>query len=153
MAIKKPLVLTNGVLERLQPGDSLDLERTVTKTAEGALTKCTPVRNKVLGKAEPAQANAFLSARVIGLVLADAADTDPVDVQVDGIFEATTADWDAVTGETGGLTEGAQYYLSEATAGQLTQTAPDAWGDFVVPVGVALSETEMDIEIGSLIRL
>ncbi len=33
MAIKKPLVLTNGNIERLQPGDKLDLERTVTKTA------------------------------------------------------------------------------------------------------------------------
>lgn len=152
MAIKKPLVYTNGSIERLQPGDKLDLERTVTKTANGLLPICTPVRI-FAGEARKAQANSFLNARVRGLVLATANDADPVDVQVDGIFEATTGEWDAVTGQTGGLSEGEQYYLSPDTEGELTVNAPDAWGEFVVPVGVALSSTELDIEIGGLIRL
>jgi len=152
MAIKKPLVITNGNIERLQPGDSLDLERTVTKTANGALPIATPVYTQG-GNATPAQADSQPTTRVIGLVQAAAADTDPVEVQVDGIVEALSTEWDAVTGETGGLTEGAQYYLSADTAGQLTQTAPDAFGEFVVPVGVALSATEMDVEIGAPIKL
>jgi hypothetical protein len=139
-------------IERLQPGDHLDLERTVTKTANGILPICTAVRIQA-GEARKAQANSFLSSRVRGLVLATANDTDPVEVQVDGIFEATTGEWDAVTGQTGGLTEGEQYYLSPDTAGELTVNAPDSWGEFVVPVGVALSATELDIEIGGILRL
>lgn len=152
MAIKKPLVLTNGNIERLQPGDKLDLERTVTKTANGALPICTAVYTQG-GLATPAQADSPSTTRVIGLVQAAAADTDPVEVQVDGIVEALTTEWDAVTGQTGGLTEGSQYFLSETTAGGLTTIAPDAFGEFVVPVGVALSATEMDVEIGAPIRL
>ena len=152
MAIKKPLVYTNGQVERLQPGDSLDLERTVTKTANGILPICTAVYTQG-GNATPAQADAPNTTRVIGLVQAAAADTDPVEVQVDGIVEALSAEWDAVTGQTGGLTEGAQYYLSATVAGGLTPTSPDAFGEFSVPVGVALSATEMDIEIGAPIKL
>jgi len=152
MAVKKPLVITDGQIERLQPGDSLDLERTVTKTANGALPICTAVYTQG-GSATPAQADSGSTTRVIGLVQVAAADTDPVEIQVDGIVEALTAEWDAVTGQTGGLTEGAQYYLSADTAGNLTATAPDAFGDYLVTVGVALSATEMDVEIGAPIKL
>lgn len=152
MATKKPLVITSGQIEQLQPGDKIDLARTVTKTANGALLTCTPVYTQA-GNATPAQADSQSTTRVAGLVQETAADTDPVEVQVDGILTANTGDWDAVTGETGGLNEGSQYYLSEAAAGQLTQNAPEAFGDFVVPVGVALSATEMDIEIGAPIKL
>lgn len=136
----------------MQPGDRLDLERTVTKTANGALPLATPVRFQ-LGNATPAQADNVLRTRVRGLVLFAAADNDPVEVQVDGIFEAATGDWDAVTGQTGGLTEGETYYLDQDTAGKLTVNAPVAYGDFVAPVGTALSSTELDIEIGAPIRL
>ena len=152
MAVKKPLVITNGQIERLQPGDHLDLEVTVTKTANGALPIVTAVYTQG-GFATPAQADSQATTRVIGLVQTAAADTDPVEVQVDGIVEALTTEWDAVTGQTGGLTEGAQYFLSADTAGQITVNAPDAFGEFVAPVGVALSATEMDIEIGAPIKL
>ena len=37
---------------------------------------------------------------------------------------ATTAQWDAVAGTTGGLAFGANYFLSAGTAGLLTATAP-----------------------------
>lgn len=152
MATKKPLVITDGQIERLQPGDQLDLERTTTKTANGALPLFTAVYTQG-GNATPAQADSQPTTRAIGLVQAAAADTDPVEVQVDGIMEGLTTEWDAVTGQTGGLTEGAQYYLSATTAGDITVTAPDAFGEFVVPIGVALSATELDIEIGAPIRL
>lgn len=153
MAIKKPLVITAGTVEQLQPGDRIDLERTVTKTANGALPLATPVYFQLGGKAAPAQADNAFKTRVRGLVLFAAADTDPVEVQVDGIFEATTGDWDAVTGQTGGLTEGETYYVDPDTPGKLTITAPTAWGDYVAPVGNALSSTELDIEIGAPIKL
>lgn len=152
MALKKPLVVTNGQVEQLQTGDRLDLARSVTKTANGALPVATPVYVNG-GNATPAQADAQNRVRVAGLVVEAAADTDPVEVQTDGIFVATTVQWDAVTGQTGGLTEGEAYYLDAVTAGKLTTTAPTADGDFVAPVGTALSATEMDIEIGAPIKL
>jgi hypothetical protein len=151
MAIKKPLVITSGNVEQLQPGDRLDLERSVTKTANGVLVIATPVYFQG-GNATPALADNAVTTRVRGLSFA-AADTDPVEVQVDGIFEALATEWDAVTGQTGGLTEGETYYLDPTTAGRLTVTAPTAFGDYVAPVGTALSATELDIEIGAPIKL
>jgi len=152
MALKKPLVITAGIVEQLQPGDRLDLSRSVTKTANGALVKATPVYVNG-GNATPAQADSQPTVRVAGLVVETVADTDPVEVQTDGLFVATTAEWDAVTGGTGGLIEGAAYYLDPNTAGRITTTAPTIDGDFVVPVGTALSATEFEIEIGAPIKL
>jgi hypothetical protein len=45
------------------------------------------------------------------------------------------------------LTPGALYYLSAATAGKLTTTAPTAGGQFVAPVGRATNPTQMEISL------
>jgi len=58
-----------------------------------------------------------------------------------------------VTGETGGLTPGAVYYLDPDTPGNLTQTAPTTTGDFVVRVGRAISATAMEISVSQPILL
>lgn len=50
-----------------------------------------------------------------------------------------------ITGLTG-LTPGAFQYLSAATPGLRTETAPSAAGNVVQEVGMALSTTEMDFE-------
>lgn len=63
-------------------------------------------------------------------------------VKVSGVLTLTTGQWDAVTDETGGLTPGVKYYLSNDTFGHLTQTETS------VLAGVALSTTRM--KIGSL---
>ena len=68
-----------------------------------------------------------------------------------GFLSATTGQWDTVTGQTGGLTFGATYYLSNATAGKLTSTKPTS--GFVVKVGVGMSTTKMAINIGPIIKL
>jgi len=154
MAKKKPLVITNGLIEQLQPGDRLDLSRSVSKVNNtgGTLNIATPVY-VTGGNANPAQADTISTSRVSGFTTETVADTDPVDVQTDGLLIATTGEWDAVTGQTGGLTEGTTYYLSEATAGQMTVNAPTVDGDIVVPLGQALSSTEFEIEIGAPIKL
>ncbi|NLH05965.1 hypothetical protein, partial [Acinetobacter baumannii] len=73
-----------------------------------------------------------------------------------GPLELTTAEWDAVTGETGGLVRGFEYYLDDLF-GRLTRTpqpaaaaasVTNADGSFtgpraVVSVGVALNSTVM----------
>mgnify|MGYP006283583929 CR=1 FL=1 len=154
MATKKPLVITNGQIERLQSGDRIDLGNSSNRQNDSGNTinKCAPVY--VTGNnANLAQADSQSTVRVAGLAEADTANGNVVTVITDNIFEATTGEWDTVTGETGGLTPGADYWLSATTAGQLTQNAPDADGEFVQKVGHALSTTELDIEIGQPVKL
>jgi hypothetical protein len=66
---------------------------------------------------------------------------------------ATTGQWDAVTGGSGGLVANTVYYLDAATAGKLTATAPTTAGQYVVEVGMALSTTELLIKTRTPILL
>lgn len=156
MAIKKPLVMTNGQIEQLQAGDTLANPGVLTRTNgnAGAIILGQAVYSTGSGNVDLAQANAQGTIRVAGLVadlsIAAAASGS---ILVDGVLTATTGEWDAVTGQVGGLTDGADYFLSAATAGGLTTTAPTATGEFVVRVGHALSTTEMEIEIQQPIKL
>lgn len=157
MVLRKPLVLNNGQTEQLQPGDLLDVDhldvKNRTNNSGSAIPKATPVYSSSATEIEEAQADAQGTIRVMGLTVEAIADTASGGVGVDGIVTATTGEWDAVTGETGGLTPGANYFLSAASPGMLTQTAPTTPGAFVVRVGYALSATEFEIEIGQPIKL
>jgi len=54
-----------------------------------------------------------------------------------------------VTDDLGGaLVKGTYYYLSESDAGKITATKPSTAGDLVQQVGVAISTTELLIDIG-----
>lgn len=57
-------------------------------------------------------------------------------VRTGGVITLTTAQWDAICGTVGGLTFNVPYYLSSATAGQLTATPPSTAGS-VVQIGRA----------------
>jgi hypothetical protein len=115
---------------------------------------CAPVYTKATGKAGLAKANAAATTEVTGLVsdtnIANAANGN---IMIDGILTATTGQWDAVTGGANGLTIGAIYYLSDANAGILTPTAPNAANSYIVRVGRALSAVKMDITVTPPIRL
>lgn len=67
-------------------------------------------------------------------------------IQYGGPMSWPTDRWDRVTGQTGGLTPGAQYYLSQ-TAGMLT-TSPVGTTN-TTRIGVALSERTLLIGIES----
>ena len=158
MPLKKPVVFTDGMFELLQSGDTLDAavsiadEATLTNSSAGAIAIGTPVYISAANACQPSRANASGTAKVIGLVSATtiaAAATGTI--RKDGPLTATTVQWDAITGQTGGLTSGGSYFLSEAIAGRLTTTAP-ATG-WVVPVGVALSTTDFEIQVGDRVRL
>jgi len=86
-----------------------------------------------------AQANAAGAVKVIGFVTS---------VGVTG--KVATAG--ALTGLTG-LTAGARYFLSPTVAGAVTTTVPTTEGQFVAPVGIALSATSLAIQIGMPIQL
>lgn len=160
MAAKKPLVITAGQIEQLQAGDTLDAAVTevdvVSKTNDNAspITIGQPVYQKSDGDVDLGRANAQGTVQLVGLVKdASISAAGSGLIQTDGVLVASTGDWDAVTGGSGGLTAGSPYYLSAATAGFLTATAPSTTGQFVVRVGLALSTTELDISIEPPIKL
>jgi len=159
MAIQRPVYLNTatGELTRFAASDSVfEVDYVFVSNANaGALVIGTPVyKTAVTDAVDKADADALATARVLGLV----ADTTIAiagsgNVITDGRLAATTGQWDAVTGETGGLTPGAKYYLSTATPGMLTQTVPSVDGHVVAPVGTAKSTTEMSITIERIVIL
>lgn len=81
--------------------------------------------------------------QVIGVVVR-VAGSDDVTVQSSGVVTLTTQQWDEVTGDSGGLLRGDQYYLStEAGAGGLMRLL--STGIWVAQVGVALSATQLQL--------
>jgi hypothetical protein len=160
MASRKPLVIVDGQIQQLQSSDVLDASVSevdvVAKQNDnlGSIVIGQPVYTKSNGNVDLAQADAGATVEVLGLVrdssIAAAASGA---IQTDGVLSATTGQWDTVTGETGGLTAGAVYYLDPSTPGTLTQTAPTTVGQFVVRVGRAISTTEMEISVSQPILL
>jgi hypothetical protein len=156
MALKKPLVLNGGQIEQLQSTDyiaGVDIPQFTNGNA-GSIVIGTPVYSSANSTVDKAKADAVGTANVIGLVFdSSVAASSSGGVILDGILVATTGQWDAVAGTSGGLTRDTMYYLSAATAGLLTATAPSAAGQFVVCVGIALSTTEMKIDIKPRVKL
>lgn len=124
---------------------------TVTLTNNESVTMPigTPAYVNAEAGAKNAQANTALTKAVVGLattaVLAGASGT----FQTAGPMTLTTAQWDAITGDTGGLLYGATYYLDGRTAGKLTRTPPSGYGYYVRPVGVAVSSTILNINVAA----
>lgn len=157
MASRKPLVIgADGLPQQLQTGDDLagvtvsaNPSRTVTNgESSAALVIGTPCYMSAAGTAKKAQASSKTLGSVMGLIVdtsiaAGATGT----LQTDGVFVATTTQWDAITGGTGGLTFAALYFLDPATAGKLTTTPPTTAGQVNTLIGRAMSTTELDMSI------
>lgn len=102
------------------------------------------------GTVIPARANSVDTASVVGLAAIPGVVGESVATQFHGVLTLTTAEWDEVTTQTGGLTTGAVYYLSTGFhEGELTTTKPSTLDDFVTQVGVALSPTDLLIQISA----
>lgn len=160
MAVRKPIVIVDGYLQQIQSGDTLDAVVSevdvveLTNNEVGAIVIGTPVYVAGAGIVEKAQADAFGTVEVLGLVRATSIGASSSgEIITDGILTATTGEWDTVTGDSGGLTAGTIYYLDPDTAGMLTTTAPTTGGDYVVRIGKALSTTELEITITQPILL
>jgi hypothetical protein len=157
MAIRKPLVIVGGQIEQLQTGDSIQIQDTEFNLVNHEATPVVcgaPVYIDAAGGFKKAQANAAGTADAIGLVAATPSISNGASgaVSVQDVLTLTTAQWDAVTGGSGGLTPG-KYYLDPATSGKLTTTAPSTVGQLVVELGRAMSTTDFKIEIKSSILL
>jgi hypothetical protein len=154
--LKKPLVITAGQIEQLQAGDRVASPTIFNRlnANAGPIIIGTPVYVPGDGSVDKARANATATKDVLGLVAdVSIANGVPGAIQSDGVLAASTAQWDAVTGQSGGLTPGSIYFLDSATAGKLTVTAPTADGEFVCRIGLATSTTELEISILTPIKL
>jgi hypothetical protein len=156
MSVKKPLVVTNGQIEQLQSGDTIEHPGILNRTNNnaGSIVIGQAVFVDGAGSVDLAQADAASTTDVLGLVtdtsIAAAASGGII---TSGVLTATTGEWDIVTGQVGGLTAGSKYWLDESTAGSLTTTAPTTAGEFVAPVGKALSTTEFEVDVDHTIKL
>jgi len=148
--IKKPLVLTNGEIEQLQAGDSLSSVPNSLELVNGDIADapvCVPVYISA--------SNTFLHAVGENFPNAIGITSEPIlmaasgIVQTDGKLSALTSDWDLMTGQIGGLTPGATYYLGLAIG--LTPIPPTA--GFLVRVGIAVNATDLEIKISRPIKL
>jgi hypothetical protein len=161
MATRIPLVIVAGKVQQLQAGDQITANTAYTQIRERVNANGSTINigepvymTAVADNVNLARANAESTSQVYGLVYSTTiATTATGSIAIDGPLVATTGQWDAVTGQTGGLTAGSIYYLSAATAGRLTTTAPTTVGQSVCRVGVATSTTEMEINIESYILL
>jgi hypothetical protein len=154
MALKKPLVLTNGIPEQLQAGDSIAEVDTINLTngEAGSIVIGAPVYMFAADSVKKAKADAVGTTPVIGLVAAATiANGVAGAIQMEGVLSATTGQWDAVAGTTGGLTFNTRYFLSNATAGILTSTAPST--GYSQEVGIAISTTELLIGLKQCYKL
>jgi len=161
MSVKIPLVLVDGLPAQLQAGDTINVPastynaRSFTNGESSApLVIGSPVYISAADTAKLAKANAMATSGAVGLWqdVSTSAGSSGV-CAVGGTVVATTGQWDAVTGGTGGLTPGSLYFIDPTTAGHLTTTAPSTVGQVVTVVGRASSTTEMELLIGTPILL
>jgi hypothetical protein len=160
MTLRKPLVIISGQIQQLAAADTLDAlvsEKDMLSLSNGeasAIVIGTPVYVSAASTCKKAMANAAGTTNAIGLVAtASVAAAALGSVQSDGVLTATTAQWDAVAGTTGGLAFGTLYFVDPATAGKITATAPTTSGQYVAPIGRALSTTDLEITIAPTILL
>ena len=127
---------------------------TQTNSNAGTIVIGQPVYNDGNDTVDLAKADAAGTVEVLGLVYSTSIVTTESGLFVsDGLLEATTTQWDAITGGSGGLTFGIVYYLDPTTAGKLTTTGPTAAGKYVVRIGRAISTTKLEISISQPILL
>jgi hypothetical protein len=113
-------------------------EETVSAVFDSDTKKGMALYASGSGTVDLAQADAAGTTKCVGLATADVAAAATGTYKTEG---------------TAALTPGAYYYLSEATPGQLTSTAPTTDTQYVVAVARALSTTQLDIEIAQPILL
>jgi hypothetical protein len=98
----------------------------------------------------PSQADSEGHANVCGFTTQDAGPNSPILVVTRG--QVTRDDWTPIIGAEF-LEPGAAYFLSPNIAGMLTTVAPTTMGQFVVPLGKAVSPTTFDVNVEQPIGL
>lgn len=100
------------------------------------------------GEVVAARGNVEATSHVVGLAAETGVVGNPVLIQTEGTITLTTAQWDVITRDVGGLVPGVPYFLSTGfREGVLTRTEPVTVGQFDVQVGIGLSPTDFLIQI------
>lgn len=128
------------VLDPLGVGTVEPASETYVNDNAGTIVQLAPVYQTTSGHCDLAANDTQAHATVVGLVLdASIASGQSGRVQTSGVVVAPTSAWDAVTGGSGGLAEGAVYYVG--AAGLLTTTPSTTTGSYPAVVGLAESST------------
>lgn len=147
--------VTVDVYGRVTAGTTVamnELEETVTNGETAAIAIGRVVYISGANTVRLANANNITTAKSFGMVFQPTIAAGAAGrVAMTGIVEATTGQWDTATGQTGGLTVGAQYYLSNTVAGRMTTTAPESGVN--APIGIALSSTKFKLDIQRVVIL
>lgn len=125
-----------------------------TNTSNHDLTLGMAVYAPSVGLGAPADASSITKKTVIGLVANDLvlSQSGRGSVLGSGKLTGTQAQWEAATGLVGGLVVGSTYYL-DTTPGRITPFPPGEPGQYLCPVGYALTSTEFVIRIERPITL
>ena len=100
-----------------------------------------------------ANANDITKMKVMGLVATNIIEAGGAGIiALLGKISGSTTQWDSITGQAGGLTPNANYFL-DIVGGMITNSAPLDRAAFLCPIGSALSETVLNINIGKIIQL
>ena len=134
------------------PGSSTGSD--ITAQTDGDVVPGTPVYTTIGSRFDVADATALPAAKMVGLATTSTLAGNAADVQTQDVLTLTTGQWDAVTGQTGGLTSGSTYWLDGASAGLITTTPPATpVSGYNVRVGVALTSVALDIKIRAPLKL
>lgn len=152
--LRKPLVLVNGKIQRLQPGDYLkEASNIVLQNDEGFdnLPFGTVCYLSGDGQVKKAIAdNSDVAIKTIGLV-ADASDVivgANANIMTEGVLTNTDSTaWDNAFGTSGGLVAGTTIYLSNTVAGKGVVTPPDLQSHYLVELGMAISVNSFLVNI------
>ena len=106
---------------------------------------CYAVCIKSNGKFIPAQTDTVQHATVLGLTIEEVAANAVGTIQTFGLFPTTEANWDRVTGQSGGLTPGLVYYLNVHDPGKISLVPPTS--KFLVVVGKATDPRTLLIDL------
>lgn len=145
MTLRTPLVMVNGQIQQLQAGDSMNLPSGIAYTADSTFLAGQVGYPSASGHLNLAKANTVGTSKNCSLATAGIASAASGIFQNSGVLRLTTTQWDAVAGTTGGLIFNTEYYLSDATAGMLTGVCPSTAGSYVIPIGIAISTTDLQL--------
>lgn len=156
-AVYRPLIIQTGQIMELPTNALIETTpptQVLTNAETLSISRCQAVYISADDTVSLARANAIGTSRVIGLVFDESiGSTSSGNILIDQVLEATTAEWDAVTGGTGGLVANTMYYLSPSTAGNITSTATTTAGEYQVPLGVAVSSTKLRFHPGEIVLM
>jgi hypothetical protein len=158
MALKKPIANYSGNMEELRSGDDLDVPTTGPQLVSFTNANASPITQGMVvylsaaDNVDIAKANAIGTIKPIAGLVNDASIAASASGYIVTDGPLTVSDWTAVVGGTT-LTAGAEYFVSAATAGKLTATAPSASGNIVQKIGYAINTTTMMVRIGQPLTL